>query len=228
MRSAIITKKVSITIEDRGETSGLISVPEGLKSDTAFIVAHGAGNDMNTSLLAAFSEGLARASYPVMRFNFLYSEQGRKAPDRPEILVKTWLSACSFFKETMGYGINSIIGAGKSMGGRIASQMAADNILPVSRLVFLGYPLHPPHNVQKLRDSHLYRIQVPMLFFAGTRDPLCGMDALNTVLKKIEVPWDLHTIEGGDHSFHVPKSMGRTDESIYDEIVRKTVDWVLR
>jgi uncharacterized protein len=228
MRSAIITKKVSITIEGRGETSGIINLPEGSKSNTALIVAHGAGNNMNTPLLSAFSEGLANAGYPVMRFNFLYSEHGKKTPDRPEILVKTWLSAYSFFKETMGNDINFIIGAGKSMGGRIASQMVADNILPVNGLIFLGYPLHPAQNTQKLRDSHLYRIMVPMLFFAGTRDPLCNLDTLNTVLKKIEAPWDLNIIEGGDHSFHVPKSMEETDRKIYEKIIKKTIDWFSR
>ena len=183
---------------------------------------------MNTPLLSAFSEGLANAGYPVMRFNFLYSELGKKTPDRPEILVKTWLSAYSYFKETMGNEINFIIGAGKSMGGRIASQMVADNILPVSKLIFLGYPLHPAQNTQKLRDSHLYSIKIPMLFFAGTRDPLCNLDTLNAVLKKIEAPWDLHIIEGGDHSFHVPKSMEETDRNIYEKIIKNTIDWCSR
>jgi hypothetical protein len=228
MCSAIITKKVLIAIEDRGETSGIITIPERSKSNTALIVAHGAGNNMNAPLLAAFSEGLSNAGIPVMRFNFLYSEHGKKAPDRPEILVKTWISAYNFFKETLGHDFNFIVGAGKSMGGRIASQMVADNILPVNRLIFLGYPLHPAHNIQKLRDSHLYRIQIPMLFFAGTRDPLCDMDTLNGVLKKIETPWDLCKIEGSDHSFHVPKSMGDTNENIYEKIIKKTLDWFSR
>jgi uncharacterized protein len=228
MSSAMITKKVSIVIEDMGETSGIITAPEDSPSHTAFIVAHGAGNNMNTPLLVAFSEGLAMAGYPVLRFNFLYSEQGRKAPDRPEKLIKTWLSAYTFFKEILGPDINCIVGAGKSMGGRIASQMVADGILPVNRLIFLGYPLHPVHNVQKLRDAHLYRIQIPMLFFAGTRDPLCDVDALHGVLKKIEAPYDLFTIEGGDHSFHVPKSSGDTDEKIYKRINEKTLDWFSR
>ena len=112
------------------------------------------------------------------------------------------------------------------MGGRIASQMVADGLLPVDRLIFLGYPLHSMINKEKLRDSHLYRITVPMLFFEGTRDPLCDLDRLETVLKKLGASSELYTIDGGDHSFHVPKAMGRTDEEILRKIVDKTLDWL--
>ena len=143
---------------------------------TGVIVAHGAGNDMETPLLVAFSEGLAAAGYPTLRFNFLYKENGRKTPDRYGTLAETWRQAAVFFRERLSRQIDSWVAAGKSMGGRVASQMVADGLLAAGRLVFLGYPLHPSGNKESLRDAHLYRISVPMLFFAGTRDPLCDLE----------------------------------------------------
>ena len=115
---------------------------------------------------------------------------------------------------------------GKSMGGRIASQMAAENELPVERLIFLGYPLHAPGKKDRLRDGHLYEISIPMLFFAGTRDQLCDLQLLRQVLSKVNAPWDMEVIEGGDHSFHVPKSYAIDATEIYDQILCRTIEWL--
>jgi len=222
----IAEQRVSIPVGGSERTSGLLSLPARETKRAGIIVAHGAGNDMETPLLKTFSEGLARAGYPTLRFNFLYSEHGRKAPDRYETLAETWRSAEAFFSGRLGQRINSWVAAGKSMGGRIASQMVADGLLAPDRLIFLGYPLHPAGNKESLRDAHLYRIAVPMLFFAGTRDPLCDLEKLRSVLNRIASPWSLHVVEGGDHSFHVPKSQGTTDAEIYERITGETVRWL--
>ena len=116
--------------------------------------------------------------------------------------------------------------AGKSLGGRIASQMAAEGDLPVERLIFLGYPLHPPGKKDKVRDAHLYRITIPMLFFAGTRDSLCDMQLLREVLARVAAPWELEVIEGGDHSFQVPKSYAIKPTEIHERILCRTVEWL--
>jgi predicted alpha/beta-hydrolase family hydrolase len=223
----VLTKRVEIPVTGKEQTSAILSIPEGIAAKrSAIIVAHGAGNDMETPLLAAFTEGLAAAGHPTLRFNFLYRERGGKAPDSPAVLERTWLAAYSFITESSGLNIDSVVAAGKSMGGRIASQMVSSGLLPAARLVFLGYPLHPANNKEKLRDAHLYKITIPMLFFAGTRDPLCDLTLLEMVLKRLQSPWDLHTIEGGDHSFHVPKSSSLNDEAIFAAIIKKTVEWL--
>lgn len=111
-------------------------------------------------------------------------------------------------------------------GGRVASQMIADGLLPIDRLIFLGYPLHPEHDTERLRDSHLYRIDVPMLFFAGTRDPLRSLAKLKDGRQRLNSPFELHTVEGGDHSFHVPASLHRTNREVLDEIIGKAVGWM--
>lgn len=226
LKQTVESKRLSIPVEGKGQTSGILSMPEGPRKKTAIIVAHGAGNDMNNPLLASFAEGLSASGYPTLRFNFLYKEHGGKAPDTEETLIKVWQSAYRTLGEVPGLDVDVRIAAGKSMGGRIASQMVADGLLRLERLIFLGYPLHSVNNKEKLRDTHLYQIKIPMLFFAGTRDPLCDLGRLETVLKKLRAPWDLHTIEGGDHSFHVPKSTGKRDEDIYQTIIEKTLDWL--
>jgi hypothetical protein len=222
----IMRENVSIPVRGMEPTSGILTLPVEDIKRTGVIVAHGAGNDMETPLLVAFSSELAAAGYPTLRFNFLYSERGRKAPDKYETLAETWGSAAAFFRERLSQRIDSWVAAGKSMGGRVASQMVADGLLATGRLIFLGYPLHPAGDKEKLRDAHLYRINVPMLFFAGTRDSLCDLERLQPVLNHLTAPWNLHIIEGGDHSFHIPKSADTSQAEIYGGIVQETVRWL--
>jgi predicted alpha/beta-hydrolase family hydrolase len=218
--------RVSIPVGDKDHTSGILSLPGKGRKRSAVTIAHGAGNDMNTPLIASFADSLATAGYPVLRFNFLYKERGKKAPDNWDTLTRTWAAAFSYAKGLFGNTINVWVAAGKSMGGRVASQMVAGGLLPVDRLIFLGYPLHPAGDKEKLRDSHLYRIQSPMLFFAGTRDPLCDMEKLKNVLQQLKTPWQLFVVEGGDHSFHVPKALHKTEQEIFAQIVQKSLEWL--
>jgi hypothetical protein len=220
---------VGIPISADESVSGVLGVPQEFTAgcSTAVLVAHGAGNDMHNALLVHFSEGLCRAGYLSLRFNFPYKEKGQKAPDPQPKLVLTWQAAFDFIKNHPEFGTPRIVAAGKSMGGRVASQMAADALLPVEALVFLGYPLHPPGKTDQLRDAHLYRIAAPMLFFAGTRDALCDMGLLKNVLGRLSAPWELETVEGGDHSFALPKSYGMAAaEDVYEKIMKKTDRWL--
>lgn len=217
---------VSIPVSDAKKTSGILAEPRAKRKRTAVIVAHGAGNDMTTPLIEAFTRGMAAAGYPALRFNFLYANERRRSPDSQGVLVKTWAAVCQYARSSLDIKAESWVAAGKSMGGRIASQLAAEGTLPVDRLIFLGYPLHAASDTENLRAAHLYNIKVPMLFFVGTRDPLCSMPKLLGVLERINTPHRLHTIEGGDHSFHVPKALHRTDEEIYNEIIAEAVKWL--
>jgi predicted alpha/beta-hydrolase family hydrolase len=226
--SHIRKEEVFISVNDEEAVSGILSIPEEYRRDScrALILSHGAGNDMNQSLLVFFATGLSQAGYLTLRFNFPYKEKRKKAPDSPKKLEATWLSVYSFLKEHPEYGTEHIIAAGKSMGGRIASQLASDGRLPAEKLIFLGYPLHPPGNKEKLRDSHLYPIKIPMLFYAGTRDSLCNLEKLTEVLNKLQAPWSLEIIEGGDHSFRTPKSMRLSEPEIYSLILDKAIQWL--
>ena len=221
-------RRLTIPLAADESVSAILTLPPDKKQvpGIGVITAHGAGNDMANPLLAAFTDGLAKAGYPALRFNFPYKEKGLKMPDRPEKLEDTWAAVCRYFREDSGVDVTRIIAAGKSMGGRIDSQMAAEKILPAEGLIFLGYPLHPAGDPSKIRDAHLYRIEVPMLFFAGTRDSLCNLGKMQTVLSKLSAPWKLDIIEGGDHSFHVPRAMGIAESDIFAQIVKTTMQWL--
>ncbi len=220
--------KLTIPLSADESISAVLTLPsdETRVSGTGVIAAHGAGNDMDNPLIVAFAEGLAGAGYPVMRFNFLYREMGLKTPDRPEKLEEAWSAACRYFLEHRGAGAGQIIAAGKSMGGRIASQMAAEKKLPAAGLIFLGYPLHPPNDPSRTRDAHLYRIGVPMIFFAGTRDSLCDLVKLRAVLSRLSSSWDLDVVEGGDHSFQIPQALGIRESDTCRRIVNRTLQWL--
>jgi hypothetical protein len=219
---------VTIPLSADESVSGVLGVPQGFAAgrSPAVIVAHGAGNDMHHPFLVRFSEGLCRAGYLSLRFNFPYKEKGQRAPDPQPKLVRTWQAAFEFIKNHPEFGTPRIVAAGKSMGGRVASQMAADGLLAIEALVFLGYPLHPPGKKDQLRDAHLHRIAAPMLFFAGTRDALCDIDLLKSVLGRLSTPWELEAVEGGDHSFDLPKSFKTSAEDVYARLLQRAVSWL--
>ena len=219
---------MTISVPAGESVSGVLDVPQGFTAGrtAAVITAHGAGNDMHTPLLVQFNAGLCRAGYLCLRFNFPYKEKGQKAPDPQEKLVRAWQAAFGFVAGHPRYGTPRIVAAGKSMGGRIASQMAADGHISPMALVFLGYPLHPPGKKEQLRDEYLYRIHIPMLFFAGTRDALCDLDLLKPVVGRLKAPAALEVIEGGDHSFVLPKSSKTSEEEVCNQILNRTVAWL--
>lgn len=222
----MITRNVSIPVGNNESVSGILSAPEDFERDKTIgvIFAHGAANDMNNPLIKFISQGLTNSGYLTLRFNFLYKEKGKKAPDSQSKLVQTWQRAYHFLNTHPEFGTESIIACGKSMGGRVASQMVADGLLAVKKLVFLGYPLHAPGKKNLLRDAHLYQIKIPMLFFVGTRDTLCDLNILKTVLGHLKAPWDLEVIEGGDHSFRIPKSNPMSQQDTYRQILTKTLN----
>ena len=225
----MMNQNISIPLKDDERVSAVLSTPENFDPGRTIgvIFAHGANNDMNNPLIKFVSQGLTHSGYLTLRFNFLYKEKGKKTPDSQSKLVQTWQRVYRFLNTHPEFGTETIFACGKSMGGRVASQMVADGLLPVKKLVFLGYPLHAPGKKDQLRDAHLYKIEIPMLFFAGTRDPLCDLNILRAVLDRLPAAWDLDVIEGGDHSFGVPRSNPVPQEEIYAQILRKAIKWLI-
>jgi predicted alpha/beta-hydrolase family hydrolase len=191
---------------------------------TACLLAHGAGADMESPFLDRLGARLGRR-HPTVRFNFLYKELGRRAPDPAPRLEATYRAVVAAVEARRGLPARRLVAGGKSMGGRIASHLAAAG-QPLAGLVFLGYPLHPAGRPERLRDAHLPRITCPMLFVQGTRDRLCDLDRLVRVLPRLAAPHTLHVIEGADHAFRVPKRSGRTVEEVVDEIAGVVAGWV--
>jgi predicted alpha/beta-hydrolase family hydrolase len=119
----------------------------------------------------------------------------------------------------------TLIAGGRSMGGRVASMLAADGCA-FDALMLFAYPLHPAGKPEKLRDAHLPGITMPVLCVNGTRDALCGRDLMERALEGVSAPWRMHWVEGADHSFHVLKSSGRSDDDVLAEIGEVSKTWL--
>jgi predicted alpha/beta-hydrolase family hydrolase len=156
-------------------------------------------------------------------------EQGRHVPDpkpKLEACYNAVIEAASKHKKLKG---NRIAVGGKSMGGRIGSQVAAteESADKITGVVLLGYPLHPPGRPEKLRDEHLPEIQAPILFVQGSRDAFGTKEELQTTIKKHRLKATLYVVEGGDHSLKVPKSHGVPQSQIYSDAMDQICAWVV-
>jgi predicted alpha/beta-hydrolase family hydrolase len=168
---------------------------------------------------------LAARGITVATFNFLYTEQGRHVPDANNKLEACFRAVVEAAREKK-IGRGTLVIGGKSMGGRIASQIAAAGIPHMEGLIFLGYPLHPPGKVDQLRAKHLSNIKVPMLFVQGSRDTFGTPDELQPIIKGLMTPAFLYLVEGGDHSFKVLKRMGVTQEDTYKAVLDRIELWL--
>jgi predicted alpha/beta-hydrolase family hydrolase len=165
------------------------------------VVAHGAGAGMDHPLIAGFARACVDEGLASLRFNFPYLEAGRRSPDPEAVLRDAWRAAFAVAHDRAGE--HPVWASGKSLGGRIASMATADGEVPAAGLVFLGYPLHPPGKPERIRDEHLYRIDVPMLFLQGTSDPFASPELLGKVVAKLGSLAEVVPFEGAGHSFEV-------------------------
>lgn len=200
---------------DGGSVSGVWHTPE--RGATHLVLGHGAGGNLHTPALVHFAEALTAHGIGVVRFNFPYAEAGRKAPDKQKILESCYRAVAG----DVAKRAQRLFLGGRSMGGRIASHIVADQV-PAAGLIFLSYPLHPPGQPERLRDAHLTKITVPMLFIQGSRDAFARPDLLSATLEKLPTG-TLHVVEGADHGLTV---RGRSPEDVNKELVDTTVSWV--
>ena len=221
------TESIRIPLEKERFMEGLLDLPERADARrTAVIMAHGAANDMQEPLLRHLAAGLCRAGVAVLRFNFPYRSEGRKNPDAQGVLEAAWLAAAAWLRGRDTPAVDRLVGGGKSMGARVVSQLAGSGRLAVDGLAFWGYPLHAPGKKHRTRDDHLDAIQSPMLFVSGTRDPFCDLALLERVLERLGSRAVLEIIEGGDHSFRLPKDAAERQQAVYEHILECTRDWL--
>jgi predicted alpha/beta-hydrolase family hydrolase len=211
-------KTQSITIQvDLKKSSGVLLIPSPKKS-LGVILAHGAGGNMNAPFMNFFHQGLADAGYASLKFNFFYSEAKKKVPDPQPVLTSCFERAIEMMPE------EKVVIGGKSMGGRMASYIAAHP--RVAGLLFLGYPLHPPGKQDQLRDQHLYNIRKPMLFVSGTKDPFAQINLLKQTLNKIGNYASYHLVDGGGHSLEVQRQSGRSNQEVLKGSLTVIVNWL--
>jgi predicted alpha/beta-hydrolase family hydrolase len=203
---------------DVGEAQTTLAV-EG-ESDTLIVLAHGAGSNMEGKLLLKLRDVLLSEGFAVARFNFLYKQQGKSLPDRMPKLMETYRAVVQQLPPRQ-----RLVLGGHSMGGRTASMLAAEGF-PMDALLLFGYPLHPAGKPEKMRDEHLPRIACPTLCINGTQDELCRKDLMDQVLPRLQPSWTMHWIDRADHSLHVPKSSGRNDRAVLEEIGAAVRTWL--
>lgn len=187
-----------------------------------FVLAHGAGGNLDDRAMKATAASLVERGFPVVRYNFLYREKGSGRPDPMPRLERTVEAVVAHVRRELAP--DRLVIGGRSMGGRASSMVAAKGF-DCDGLLLLAYPLHPPGRFEQLRDAHLPDIAVPTLCINGTRDTFCRRDLMEEVLKRVGPRWKMHWIEGADHGFHVLKSSGRTDGEVQREIAELVAEW---
>jgi predicted alpha/beta-hydrolase family hydrolase len=154
------------------------------------LLTPGAGAGRDNAQLVAIDAALTAAGHTVERMDFPYRIAGRRAPDRPPVLINA-------IREAVAAGGATLLG-GRSMGGRMCSMAVAEG-LPAEGLILVSYPLHPPGKPEKPRTEHFPSITVPCLFVSGTRDSFGRPDEMEAATAMIPGPVTHVWLEGGDH-----------------------------
>ncbi|QIG41280.1 dienelactone hydrolase [Microbacterium sp. 4R-513] len=203
------------------DVSAAWAVPDGATAVVA--IAHGAGTGYPHPFLSGFARALRAEGFATLRFNFPYSEAGRRMPGPAAHAVTTWAAVEAWIAERAP-GL-PLWATGKSYGGRMASMAAAEGAIAPAGLVYLGYPLHPPGDPAKPRVAHLPDVAPPQLFVEGTNDPF--VDPHEQLEEAVASCRDatLHWIEGGGHSFEV-KGRKRPADEIAAELAPIVAEWI--
>ena len=199
-----------------------LTVYRAEKPAAALILAHGAGAGQKSAWMVNAAKAIADRGITCATFDFPYITAKRKVPDRAPVLEACWLDALAEARRELTT-LRLFIG-GKSMGGRIASHVAAAGAADLSGLVFFGYPLHPPGRPDQRRDTHLPQIRKPMLFIQGSRDAFGNEEEMTELVGTLNGA-QLHVVKGGDHSFRVPGG-AKTQDPAFEEVVRTAAEWM--
>lgn len=186
-----------------------IDAPPGARQGDVpvLVLGHGAGNDFRSAFLEYFAGALPRRGIAVVRFNFPYKERpGNRPPDRMDALADCFHDVLLAQAKRTGAPPGPLFVGGKSMGGRVAAALVRGGSVKPSGIVFLGFPLHKAGAPDVSRAEELRGLGRPVLFVQGTRDALCDLDRLRAARKDARVAGSLHVVDGGDHSFALPKS----------------------
>jgi predicted alpha/beta-hydrolase family hydrolase len=216
------SEHLRFAVDGASEVSALFSRPS--KAHHLLVLAHGAGAGMSHPFMENLAGELASARIAAFRYQFPYMEERRRVPDAPAVLTATVVAAVRAAAKAAPD--LPLLAGGKSMGGRMTSQAAAQRPLDgVRGLMFFGFPLHPPKRPSTKRADHLTKVTVPMLFLQGTRDELAELDLLRPICAKLGSLATLSVIETADHSFHVLKRSGTSDTAVLQQLAQTVASW---
>src|ERR1700728_2098691 len=186
-------------------------------SGPAYLLAPGAGAPSSHPRMRTFAR-LLETIGPVEPFDYPYALAGRGRPNPLPKLIEAHRAALAALRAKHD---RPIVLVGKSMGGRVGCHVAL--VDPVEAVICFGYPLCGAGDRSRLRDQVLLELKTPTLFAQGTRDPLCPLDLLEGVRKRMHAPSTLTVVEGGDHSLLVAKTalkaLGSTQEEVDDNML---------
>ncbi|HZS61127.1 MAG TPA: alpha/beta family hydrolase [Gemmatimonadaceae bacterium] len=189
-------------------------------------LAHGAGAGMRHPFMEKLAAELANLGVATLRYEFPYMEQRRNRQDPPAVLHARVAEAAQAAREAAPD--LPLFAGGKSFGGRMTSQAAAEGVLTdVHGIVFFGFPLHPPNRPGTSRADHLAKVAPPMLFLQGTRDEFAPLEELRPVCESLGANATLHVVDGADHGFHVLKRSGRNDDEVLRELAQTVASWTV-
>src|SRR5512140_974362 len=226
-----MSDRLSVALDNGAETTALVyAAPADTRVGATLVLAHGAGAPQQSPFMIEFARGLSARGIDVVTFNFLYMEQKRRVPDRTPVLEACYSTVIATARQQASLARNSVFIGGKSMGGRIATHLAAaagddravripdpGSPIPISGVILLGYPLHPPGKPEQLRAAHLPNIRVPMLFVQGERDTFGTPAELRPILDGLKTDVVLHVVERGDHSL-APSRRKEVIASVYSNV----------
>ena len=212
-----------VTVSDEiGAVSTLLLRPVAAR--WLLVLAHGAGTDLHHRQMEATAQALATVGIATLRYNFPSKEHGSSRPDPPPVATATVRAAV---RAAAGAApALPLLAGGRSFGGRMTSTAAAAEALPgVRGLVFFGFPLHPAGAPGIERAAHLAGVGVPMLFLQGSKDRLAELPLLRPVVERLGAGATLRVVEEADHSFHVPKRSGKTDDEVLQDLAGWIASW---
>jgi predicted alpha/beta-hydrolase family hydrolase len=218
-----MNERVRIDVSPSEHVTATVYPASHERAAVRFILAHGAGSNQMTPSMTRMAAAFAGRGFETITFNFLYSEKRKRVPDKNDKLEACWRRVIETFREPR----RKLVIGGKSMGGRIASQVAAADATGIAGLVFLGYPLHPPGRPETLRSKHLPDIRAPMLFVQGAKDAFGTPDELRPIIKTLNHA-ELCVVEDADHSLKVPKRATSPQEKVDEFVLDQVEAWLRR
>ncbi len=221
-------RRLTIGLEAGATVSALAYEAFDPQFHATLVLAHGAGAGQFSPFMTSFATALSALGLDTVTFNFLYTERGRRVPDRRPSLEACYRAVVRAVRNEIESAARCLFIGGKSMGGRIATYLATDSTLVLAGVVLLGYPLHPPGRPGERRDSHLPDVRVPMLFVQGSNDAFGTPAELEPALATLSPAATLHVVEGGDHSFKVPRAGPTKQEAVYADVQRTVAGWTGR
>jgi predicted alpha/beta-hydrolase family hydrolase len=215
---------MSFTVElDNGRSTTAVRYVAEKPARMLFVFAHGAGAGQQHPFMVNTAKGLAARGIDVVTFDFPYMHAKRGAPDKAPVLESCFRSAIAAAQAEKGLAKHRLFFGGKSMGGRMATHLGAQDVAGLAGIVVLGYPLHPPGAPEKLRVAHLPSITVPLLIVQGEKDAFGAPAEFASHLKTMKAAVELHAIAGADHSLTVRTKKG---PEIFEGILTFVAEWM--